>query len=88
MSEKRWSRKYRVMREETVGGSINFYAEERGFFGLWDPLGFVNKAGHRRFHFDTQSEVEAQLDELVAEIQAEKKAKQMRRVKSVKVVSR
>jgi hypothetical protein len=74
------------MRHETVGGEVNFYAEELGFFRIWDQMGF-GSPGDKRFYFDTQREVEARLDELVAGVAKTKEAKRLGRTKSVKVVS-
>ena len=86
-TSKRWGGRFRVIRRETVGGSVTFMAQGHDLLWAWFPVGF-GTPGSMRFWFDTQSEVETQLDKLVAEIQAEKAAKKMRRAKSVKVVAR
>ena len=83
----RWGGKFRVLRRESVGGKVTFLAQGHDFLWAWYPVGFGNP-NTRRFWFDTQSEVETQIDQLVAQIQAEKTAKKMARAKSIKVVSR
>lgn len=86
-TRERWGGKFRVVRHETVGGSVFFYAERRDLFWLWDAVRFGDP-GTGRFRFDTQQEVESKIDELVTNIAQEKADKRGRRTKSVKVVAR